>query len=732
VRSDAARPITLTWEVVAPMGNTVLARSRLQDLSAGGAPVAPLPGGSYSVTMVGTVHQFRWQVLVRADVALAGSGAGRVTSDPPGVDCGADCREDFPFNTGVTLSADPDAGSEFAGWSGACSGSGPCVLQMDVARAVTASFTAMRTLTVSRSGSGLGSVVSTDPAGLVDCGSTCVAVVPDGTEVTLEATAAAGSDFTGWSGACSGTGPCSVLMDANRAVDAGFAFTRADLTITKDDRAAVVAPGQALEYTVVVAHDAASTVVGARVLDPVTAVADLDPATVSWSCVGTLGGSCSAGGAGDVDDLVTLPPGSTVTYTVDAVVVAEPVGDTVSNTASVTPPAGLTDPDPGNNSATDDDRIRCGYGATLEPGLWRQVGLPCDPDQPGTLVSLFGDDGLGAYPTDWRVYRWDPAAGGGQGAYFVVGYDDEPLARGTGYWVKSLDGGAVDLLGSCGGPAGGFELPLQAVGGGETYTMLGHPYDATVAWGDVEVWYGEPATAHTLLEAHAAGVMSKVMWKWDPHSAYQAFAPDNPVQPGSLSPFDGFWVRVLDGAPNLHLTVPAGSTRHSTVAEGATSGPWGWYVRLVADSGDMVDRGNGLGVHGGARDGPDGLDLEELPPIGGDSLTVVFPHPDWGRNAGDYTVDFRGTGARAQEWRLEVRTSRPKAEVTLSWAGPSWVLRQSALVDPVAGRTIPAGVPAWSGEGRYTFTVVGGRRELVWRFAGAGDPGPRFGGGDAW
>ena len=43
-----------------------------------------------------------------------------------------------------------------------------------------------------------------------------------GTVVDLEATAASGSSFTGWSGACSGKGTCSLTMSADRNVNASF------------------------------------------------------------------------------------------------------------------------------------------------------------------------------------------------------------------------------------------------------------------------------------------------------------------------------------------------------------------------------------------------------------------------------------------------------------------------------------------------------------------------------
>jgi PASTA domain-containing protein/List-Bact-rpt repeat protein len=75
-------------------------------------------------------------------------------------------------------------------------------------------------LTVAKSGNGAGTVTSS-PAG-ISCGTACSHSFASGTSVTLSATAAAGSRFTGWSGACAGSGTCTVTMGATRSVTANF------------------------------------------------------------------------------------------------------------------------------------------------------------------------------------------------------------------------------------------------------------------------------------------------------------------------------------------------------------------------------------------------------------------------------------------------------------------------------------------------------------------------------
>jgi PKD repeat protein len=75
-------------------------------------------------------------------VSKAGSGSGSVSSSPAGIACGSDCQTSFDNGTVVTLTAAPDPGSVFAGWSGDCSGTGSCQLTMGQARSVTATFAA--------------------------------------------------------------------------------------------------------------------------------------------------------------------------------------------------------------------------------------------------------------------------------------------------------------------------------------------------------------------------------------------------------------------------------------------------------------------------------------------------------------------------------------------------------------------------------------------------------------
>ncbi len=89
-------------------------------------------------------------------------------------------------------------------------------------------------LTVVATGTGTGSVTSL-PAG-IDCGADCSESFSAGASVTLTATPAPGSEFTGWDGACSGqTDPCTITLDDSKRVTARFEVFYTITTATAGD-----------------------------------------------------------------------------------------------------------------------------------------------------------------------------------------------------------------------------------------------------------------------------------------------------------------------------------------------------------------------------------------------------------------------------------------------------------------------------------------------------------------
>ena len=216
---------------------------------------------------------------VKANLSVTIAGTGTVTSTPAGISCPGTCVAAFAIGTQVTLTATPGTGFTFAGWSGACTGT-TCVLTMNSDQAVTATFKEP-SLSVTVTGSG---TVTSSPAGIT-CPGTCVASFPVGTAVTLTATPGTGS-FTGWSGACTGSGTCKLTLNTDQAVTATFG-TEPTLTLTvvgsgtvTSSPAGIACPGTCV----------ASFAVGTKVV--LTPKAATDSAFISWT-----GGGCTGTGA---------------------------------------------------------------------------------------------------------------------------------------------------------------------------------------------------------------------------------------------------------------------------------------------------------------------------------------------------------------------------------------------------------------------------------------------------
>jgi uncharacterized repeat protein (TIGR01451 family) len=150
----------------------------------------------------------------------------------------------------------------------------------------------------------------------------------------------------------------------NSQTDTDTLTPQADLSITKTDGLTDIGAGQPITYTIVVSNAGPSDAPGVTVTD--TFPPELTG--VTWTCVGAGGGTCTANGAGDINDTANLPAGASVTYTVNATVDAGASGD-LTNTASVTPPPGVTDPTPANDAASDVTTVMGGGGGDGIPAI---------------------------------------------------------------------------------------------------------------------------------------------------------------------------------------------------------------------------------------------------------------------------------------------------------------------------------------------------------------------------
>lgn len=161
-------------------------------------------------------------------IVFAGTGSGTVTSSPAGFNCSSSCTNDVPSTSSITLVATADPNTIFGGWSGDCTGMSACLVTVDAAKSITATFSRIQLgLATNVKGSGQARLVSV-PSG-IDCGqggTGCTAQFDEGSNVTLTPVIAQGSTFAGWNGDCGGIGTCTVSMSATRNVGATFNLIR--------------------------------------------------------------------------------------------------------------------------------------------------------------------------------------------------------------------------------------------------------------------------------------------------------------------------------------------------------------------------------------------------------------------------------------------------------------------------------------------------------------------------
>ena len=221
------------------------------------------------------------------------------------------------------------------------------------------SFTAVGTTGTSFTASGTGAIHNT-------------VTIPAGGSITYTVTAHISATATGslsnTATVAAPTGVSDTNLSNNTATDTDTLTPTANLTVTKVDNrggssitgaTGSVAAAGTITYTIIVSNTGPSTATGVNISDvfPSAILAD------TFTAAGTTGASgFSTAGTGTIDNTVTLASGSSITYTVTAIVSpTATVGSTMGNSAIITTPAGLVDTNP-VKVATDLDMITAAIG----------------------------------------------------------------------------------------------------------------------------------------------------------------------------------------------------------------------------------------------------------------------------------------------------------------------------------------------------------------------------------
>ena len=181
--------------------------------------------------------------------------------------------------------------------------------------------------------------------------------MPAGSVITYKASGKVSSSATG---TLSNTATVTAASDVpdpntanNTATDSDTITFRADLRVTVNDGKTATVAGAKNTYTIVVTNGGPSNVSGA-------VINDTFPSTfsgVTYTATQTGGASgFSATGGDDIHDTVAMPADSKINYKA-IVTISASATDSVADTATVSAPSGVTDPNLANNSATDTDTL---------------------------------------------------------------------------------------------------------------------------------------------------------------------------------------------------------------------------------------------------------------------------------------------------------------------------------------------------------------------------------------
>jgi len=219
-----------------------------------------------------------------------------------------------------------------------------------------------------------------------------------------------------------GDGVSGGLNDYEDNDSQAVTITNPELQVSKDDGVVFYIPGLTVVYDIVVENVGNGDVTGAIVSDDIPS----QVSTWTWVCAGSTGtaSGCDGvvGSGTNFTDTVNLGANSSITYQVTANIPSSSSGD-MTNTVSVAMPAGVVEPTPANNTASDTDvqqshadlRISKDDGVTItSPGQTLTYTVLVENTSPSDVFGAEVTDSRPANILNW-IWTCTGSTGGASG-----------------------------------------------------------------------------------------------------------------------------------------------------------------------------------------------------------------------------------------------------------------------------------------------------------------------------
>ncbi len=188
----------------------------------------------------------------------------------------------------------------------------------------------------------------------------------------------------------------------------------------------------------------------------------------------------------------------------------------------------------------------------LPHNKWHQISLPLNPGSNNTVADIFGDDGLGTYDIDWKIYRYNPVTN-----KYVKPAITDTLSQGVGYWIIQMSGDDKILqmpIGSTETPTTTptgcpvnkdcFEIPLATGAVTDQWNMVGYPFAGSglLSNSRIVATTTNCTSGCEIGDAEIDGVFKNQLWTYDETEYVDVTTID------TLDPWLGYWATTLNNA----------------------------------------------------------------------------------------------------------------------------------------------------------------------------------------